>query len=695
MPKKIIQFVNQSAILFSKFLDSLSKLSKILRNSKIQTRLITSFLILSILPLAITGIVSYKKSSSAISDKIDTYSAQVISQLGKNLGIELEKYYNLTTDIKLDKPTIQDNLEQLSGAEDFKSLKISQDITSFLSLKILSNNNIQAASIFTDDEVVISTGAFSLDKVILANIIKDIKARSGKNTIFHHESNIILGSSIRSLSTGGTLGVFILVIKDSVLSNIFKTVDLGDGSDIYILDAKGTLISNKSNTDTGKIIKETNLINVVSKISDSKPVVKPMKLNGSNDLVAISKLLESSDWCVVAAIPFSYLNKETNDILISIVLVGLLFLILALIASFIISRSISEPLKGLIKLMKEAKNGNLAITIRDKSKDEIGEVLVNFNDMLSNIRSLVTKVNISAQKVLENSNKISTSSEQSYIASEQISHTIQEIAKGSSDQANDISQGMQYMSNLSDGISLVGSDMSKVLDSVENTKQLSETALIAVKSLNDKAIHTNSVSEKIVTDINILNNDTKEIKKIVKVIVGIAEQTNLLSLNAAIEAARAGEAGRGFAVVADEVKKLADQSKEASILINNIIGNIQQKTEVTVDAANNASVIIKQQMDSVIETDNAFKTILTAMSSISGGIESMSNSVNGMISLKDKTMGVIENISAIAEESAATSQEVSASTEEQMAGAEVLSNLGKELTAMAEELNNAILIFKV
>jgi methyl-accepting chemotaxis protein len=237
--------------------------------------------------------------------------------------------------------------------------------------------------------------------------------------------------------------------------------------------------------------------------------------------------------------------------------------------------------------------------------------------------------------------------------------------------------------------------MSKVLDSVENTKQLSETALIAVKSLNDKAIHTNSVSEKIVTDINILNNDTKEIKKIVKVIVGIAEQTNLLSLNAAIEAARAGEAGRGFAVVADEVKKLADQSKEASILINNIIGNIQQKTEVTVDAANNASVIIKQQMDSVIETDNAFKTILTAMSSISGGIESMSNSVNGMISLKDKTMGVIENISAIAEESAATSQEVSASTEEQMAGAEVLSNLGKELTAMAEELNNAILIFKV
>ena len=73
----------------------------------------------------------------------------------------------------------------------------------------------------------------------------------------------------------------------------------------------------------------------------------------------------------------------------------------------------------------------------------------------------------------------------------------------------------------------------------------------------------------------------KEIRKIVKLIVAIAEQTNLLSLNATIEAARAGEAGRGFAVVADEVKKLADQSKEASIMINNIINKINNKTENT------------------------------------------------------------------------------------------------------------------
>lgn len=701
LSKKILQNIQKVAVLFSKFLDILSKSSKILRNSKIQTRLVTSFLILSLLPLTITGIISYTKSSSAISNKINTYSAQVISQLAKNLGIELAKYNNLITDIKLDNNTIQANLELLATADDFESLTIDQKVREFLSLKTATSPGIVSLTIYVDENTSMSTGMSTTierifgDEKTTASVLKSLQESTGKNLVFHVGDKIIIGSSIRSIVTGNTLGTVFMIVKDSILSDIFKSIDLGDGSDVYVIDSIGTIVSNKLNKDTGAVLNNTELINIVSKIKDLIPVVKSVKINGTKNLVAISKLSESSSWFVVAAIPSSYLNKETNGILSTIFKWFIVFLLLALLASFIISKSISEPLNGLITLMKQAKGGNLAVVVRDKNKDEIGEVSGNFSDMLSNIRALVTKVNESAMKVLESSNKIISSSEQSFVSSEQISLTIQEIAKGASDQALDISQGMQHMGDLASSINLVGSDMGKVLDFVENTKQLSETALVSVKALNEKAMQTNSVSEKIVTDINVLNNDTKEIKKIVKVIVGIAEQTNLLSLNAAIEAARAGDAGRGFAVVADEVKKLADQSKEASIMINNIIGNIQEKTELTVIAANSSSDIIKQQMDAVAETDNAFKTIVNSMTSISGGIESMGTSVNGMISFKDKTLGVIENISAIAQESAATSQEVSASTEEQMAGAEDLSNLAKELNAMASELNAAILIFKV
>lgn len=80
---------------------------------------------------------------------------------------------------------------------------------------------------------------------------------------------------------------------------------------------------------------------------------------------------------------------------------------------------------------------------------------------------------------------------------------------------------------------------------------------------------------------------------------------------------------------------------------------------------------------------------------MSQNIENVAVSVNRALDSKNKTLGSLENMSAVSEETAAGVEQVSASTQEQMAGAEELSNLAKIMDEMAKELQYAVATFKI
>jgi len=161
-----------------------------------------------------------------------------------------------------------------------------------------------------------------------------------------------------------------------------------------------------------------------------------------------------------------------------------------------------------------------------------------------------------------------------------------------------------------------------LLDAIRVNSEVSVNVLNYATELSTSANEINASAEEIsATTLEVSNNiqkqalelkdinqEAKEIEKIIKIITHISEQTNLLALNASIEAGRAGEQGFGFAVVAEKVQQLAEESKNAVgktfDRVNSIIEKIEKVAQKSVgisDSMGGISAATEEQTASMEE----------------------------------------------------------------------------------------------
>lgn len=675
----------------------------ILRSLKIKNRLLIAFCTLLLIPIVIIGTSSYIISRDAMKSKISTFSSEIVEQISTNIESEMNKQKEFIQQISFDNKlqTFLSNIYYKRGYENnYDKYADTSQINNMLGTRSGLQKNIDGlAVVYGENDEKLGSQSPNVTDDILSKL-KSVSDEADGKVVWYVQDigknkKIFITQQLK-LTTGATKsGTVFAELDIDAFSNIFNNVNLGDNAELFVLDSQGLVIASKDKNLIGTTY-NSETIEKINKIKadDTQKDKHFFMTQDGKQLVSFSPF-KDKDWYVIAVIPSSYLNAESNALRLNVLIIGTLAFILAMVLALIISKSISNPLGALVGMMQQAKEGNLSIHINDHSKDEIGDVVNAFNEMVKKINSLIGDVKNLTENIYSSTKVIAEISEHSYATSQEIAATMSEISTGASDQANSVAQGISHMNTLSEGINIVNGKMDTVSTVLEDTQKLKGDALLSVKSLKDKAKETTTASNKIVDDINNLNSNTKEIKNIVSLIVGIAEQTNLLSLNAAIEAARAGEAGRGFAVVADEVRKLADQSKEATIQINNIINAIQRKTETAAKEANSTSVIVNAQMESVEKADLAFNVIFNAMDKIIEQLGNMGGSVEAIVSAKDSTTLAMEGISAVSEETAAITEEVSASTQEQIEGIQKVARSAESLNELVDKLNAAVGLFKI
>jgi methyl-accepting chemotaxis protein len=89
----------------------------------------------------------------------------------------------------------------------------------------------------------------------------------------------------------------------------------------------------------------------------------------------------------------------------------------------------------------------------------------------------------------------------------------------------------------------------------------------------------------IAEQVKMIHTGNEQIRELIGVMETITHQTKMLATNASIEAARAGDAGKGFAVVAGEVANLAENTRNATRQIVELIKENGEKVTTGVNLA--------------------------------------------------------------------------------------------------------------
>jgi methyl-accepting chemotaxis protein len=183
-------------------------------------------------------------------------------------------------------------------------------------------------------------------------------------------------------------------------------------------------------------------------------------------------------------------------------------------------------------------------------------------------------------------------------------------------------------------------------------------------------------AEAVADNVITLSEKTQTIGEIIATVNDIAEQSHLLALNAAIEAAAAGEQGRGFSVVANEIKNLADQSKEATVQVRSILGEIQKGINSSVMLTEEAVKRVESGKKQAELTDS---TIGELASSVERSIQAFQQIAAGT---NQQQIGLDQIARAVKDIGQASGQTA--------AGTRQLEQAASNVNAMAQQLRSAV-----
>ncbi|AET59725.1 methyl-accepting chemotaxis protein [Paenibacillus terrae HPL-003] len=390
-----------------------------------------------------------------------------------------------------------------------------------------------------------------------------------------------------------------------------------------------------------------------------------------------------------------FVQEKSQQILWICIGITIATLLLGGIISTIVVRKVVEPIAELVRHSEKIAQGDLSQEPKVIGNNEIAQLARSFQSMSHNLKEMIGHVLSTSGAVVQGSDELLRRTEAIGVKVQDSTVAAGEVAKGSTSIASAAAENAQAMEEIAQGVQHIASSANDVSDQISEATEETVNGNTLAQNAVAQMSQVGQAADESLRYIHSMNERSEAIGSIVSAIFDITKQIQMLSLNASIEAARAGEHGRGFAVVAGEVRKLAEQSKEATQQISDYLVTIQEVSQQSVDSVTRVSREIHSGTEMVQQASSAFNQLSQLMQTINATIQTVSAATEQVSASSEEVSASVEETALIAANAQHMIQEIGLNSEEQLSEMEGYSEVVRQLSKQATELQTAVQKFKI
>lgn len=364
-------------------------------NVSLRTRMLLSNIVVALIPFLMFSIVSGFVFLDHAQKTAEEHSVQLIHQVSNSMDVYVETIEKMVNYIQLELQDTPFFTMESEGASGWDSE------TAYIRsvLENVANSHREVAGIFiaTKEDLYVSTGMSRISRDPFQNErwyreasenpeeIQLISVVTGRNIVTNRSYSIddvvSLAKAVQDPETGEVLGVILLDIRHDIIQSSINGVTIGEKGFVFVMDQEDNIVY----TPVNGIVYRVNPKWVKA--------MEPMSVQIQGGSYQIrSELSPYTGWRTVGVFSMDEVMSSVNTIVYILFTCVIISLVLVVIVSFKFSRTLTNPIFKLKRLMKQAESGDLTVRFNFQHNDEIGELGQSFNHMIARIDQLIQMV---------------------------------------------------------------------------------------------------------------------------------------------------------------------------------------------------------------------------------------------------------------------------------------------------------------